>query len=155
MRPRNLIKDFNRITSDQIRSNDQVSWDQRSERTGNSTKFDGNSNQADQSVIGKMDQEIWSRNSQKWDQEIWSRISIWWDPIRSDQRIKQVRSENRSDTNSTNFDKIFVEIWSDFDCISINFWSNLDQIWIERGAIWNKIWIDIRSTLEIEMSIEI
>ena len=153
---RNLINNFDLISSDQIRSNDHVRSDQRSDRTGNSTKLDGNSNQADQSVIGKMDHEIWSRNrSQKCDQEIWLRISFWWDPIRSDRRIKQVRSAIRSETNSTNFDQIFVEIWSDFHCISIDFRSNLDRLWIERGAIWNKIWIDIWSNLGIEMSIEI
>ena len=81
---RNLINNFDLITSEQIRSNDQVSWDQRSDRTGNWTKFDGNSNQADQSVIGKMDQEIWSRNlNKKCEHEIWSRIPNWWHPTRS------------------------------------------------------------------------
>ena len=58
MRSRNAINIFDLIRSDQIRSNDQVRSDQRSDRTGNSIKLDGNSNQADQSVIGQMDQEI-------------------------------------------------------------------------------------------------
>ena len=58
MRSRHLINNFDLIPSDQISSNDQVRSDQRSDRTGNSTKFDRNSNKADQSVIGKMDQEI-------------------------------------------------------------------------------------------------
>ena len=58
MRSRNAINIFDLIRSDQIRSNDQVRSEQRSDRTGNLTKFDRISNQADQSVIGKMDQEI-------------------------------------------------------------------------------------------------
>ena len=58
MRSRNAINIFDLIRSDQIRSNDQVRSEQRSDRTGNSTKFDRILNQADQSVIGKTDQEI-------------------------------------------------------------------------------------------------
>ena len=58
IRSRTLIHNFDLIRSDEIRSNDQVRSDQRSDRTGNSTKFDRNSNQAEQSVIVKMDQEI-------------------------------------------------------------------------------------------------
>ena len=42
-----------------------------------------------------------------------------------------------------------------FDQISTHFDHTWIKIWIERGSIWNKIWIDIRSTLGIEMSIEI
>ena len=61
MRSRNAFNIFDLIRSDQIRSNDQVRSEQRSDRAGNSTKFDRIPNQADQSMIGKMEQEIRSR----------------------------------------------------------------------------------------------
>ena len=146
---RNLINNFDLIRSDQIRSNDQVRSDQRSDRTGNSTKFDRNSNQAEQSVIVKMDQEIWSRNlNKKCEQEIWSRIPNWWHPTRSYQMI-------RSDQTR---DEIGQEIWptsvkshSKFARILMAFRSNLDRMWIDFQLIsmqFAAIWVSGASEID-------
>ena len=144
---RNAINIFDLIRSDQIRSNDQVRSEQRSDRTGNSTKFDRISNQADQSMIGKMEQEIWSRKEictkrdhdqkgrstnviKKFDQQLRSRNLI----KKFDQEIwsrKSIRHFDQDFWSESNFDRTSIQPWSIFGRSLIEFPSKYDRISVE------------------------
>ena len=147
MRSRSLIKNFHLMRSDQIRSNDQVRSEQRSDRTGNSTKFDRISNQADQSMIGKMEQEIWSRKEictkrdhdqkgrstnviKKFGQQFWSRNLI----KKCDQEIwsrKSISNFDQDFWSESNFDRTSIQSWSIFGRSLIEFPSTYDRISVE------------------------
>ena len=139
MRTRDLNKISELMTSDQIRSNDQVRSDQRSDRTGNSTDFrTRNSNKNFDQSRPKRTKTCQSRPQ----------------PTEADQgRPKPTTADESS--RKQNFEHIweatfcskFDEFWSHVDrnlnWISTRFDHTWIKIRIKRGAIWNKIWIDI------------
>ena len=101
MRSRNAINIFDLTRSDQIRSNDQVRSDQRSDRTGSSIEIRTKRATRDRKdgsrdLIKKFEQEMLTRNLIKNSELMTS------DRIRSND---QVRSDQRSDRtgNSTDF----------------------------------------------------
>ena len=139
MRTRNLIKNSELMTSDQIISNDQVRSDQRSDRTGNLTDFGTrNSNKNFDQSRPKRTKTCQSRPQ----------------PTEADQGRPKPTTADES-WRKQNFEHIweatfcsnFDEFWSHMDRNSDWISTYFDHTWIKirikRGAIWNKIWIDI------------
>ena len=139
MRTRNLIKNSELMTSDQIISNDQVRSDQRSDRTGNLTDFGTrNSNKNFDQSRPKRTKTCQSRPQ----------------PTEADQgRPKPTtadeswRKQNFEHVWEATFSSKFDEFWSHMDRNSDWISTYFDNTWIKirikRGAIWNQIWIDI------------